>query len=68
MRESDDNSTWGAWSDNYTSPLNNDISTFTKDYLQFMAILAMMNKAFVYLRRLGQEHSLAMHTIVCLGA
>ncbi len=38
------------------------------EWLKFMIILDMMNKSSVYLRQLGQEHSLAMHTIVCLGA
>jgi len=43
IRESDDGMTWGSWSANYTNYLDNDITSFTKDYLQFRAILEATN-------------------------
>ena len=45
LRESDDNSTWGAWSSNYTSHLENDISSFTKQYLQYRVWLSTTNQS-----------------------
>ena len=43
LRESDDGIAWGSWSANYTNYLDNDISSFTNDYLQFRAILETTN-------------------------
>ncbi|MBT4135340.1 DUF87 domain-containing protein, partial [archaeon] len=37
LRESDDGSAWDSWSSNYTNSLTNDISSFTKDYVQYRA-------------------------------
>ncbi len=43
LRESDDGIDWGSWSNNYTNPLNNDISGYTKDYIQYKAWLTTTN-------------------------
>jgi hypothetical protein len=43
LRESSDNSSWSAWSDNYTNYASNDISSFTEDYIQFRAFLETEN-------------------------
>ncbi len=43
LRESDDGISWGTWSANYTNSLNNDITAFSEDYLQFRAWLDATN-------------------------
>ncbi|MCK4649724.1 DUF87 domain-containing protein [Candidatus Pacearchaeota archaeon] len=43
LRESDDGVSWDAWSVNYTNNLNNDITSFSKDYLQFRVWLEATN-------------------------
>jgi len=43
LRESDDGSTWDVWSANYTNNLDNDISSFSKNYLQYRAWLETSN-------------------------
>jgi len=43
LRESDDGISWSSWSENYTNCLNNDISSFTKPYLQYRAWLSTNN-------------------------
>jgi hypothetical protein len=45
LRESDDNLNWGAWGNNYTSNLENDISAFTKPYVQYRAWLSTTNQS-----------------------
>ncbi|MFH1521841.1 MAG: hypothetical protein ABIF18_02690, partial [archaeon] len=43
LRESDNGTGWDSWSANYTNNLNNDITSFSKDYLQFRAWLEATN-------------------------
>ena len=45
LRESDDGSSWDSWSSNYTNNLNNDISAFSKDYVQYRAWLETSNES-----------------------
>src|SRR3989338_38538 len=43
LREGDDGSSWDAWGSNFSSGSNNDISSFSKDYLQFRMFLETTN-------------------------
>jgi len=43
LRESEDGVTWDSWSNNYTNYLTNDISSFTKQYLQYRAWFSTSN-------------------------
>ena len=43
LRESDDGSSWNVWGSNYTSNLDNDITSFSKDYLQYRVWLGATN-------------------------
>ncbi|MCK5321107.1 VCBS repeat-containing protein [Candidatus Pacearchaeota archaeon] len=43
LRESDDGSSWDAWGSNYTNHLTNDITSLSKDYLQYRVWLGATN-------------------------
>ncbi|MCX6748450.1 MAG: hypothetical protein NT076_02500, partial [Candidatus Pacearchaeota archaeon] len=42
LRESDEGSNWGAWN-TYSNSMESDISSFTKPYLQYRALLSSTN-------------------------
>ncbi len=45
LRESSDNLSWSGWSSNYTSSTYNDISIFSKQYLQYRVWLTTTNQS-----------------------
>jgi hypothetical protein len=45
LRESDDNVTWNAWGENYTDNLDNSITDFSEDYIQYRVWLSTSNQS-----------------------